>query len=314
MKCTVLLPVYKGGRDLQAAIESILTQDDPDFEFLIIDDCSPDGSAEMIRRYAAADSRIRAIFHDRNLGLAATLNEGLAEAGSELVARMDQDDEALPNRLSTQIRFLQSRPDVAVAGAFVYHMGRTPAFDRLVKLPVEHQEIVETLPKENCFYHPSVMLRKGPILSLGGYRAEYKNSEDYDLWLRTAKHYQLANIPVPLLRYRFSTGGMTLGKKWQQILFTRMALISSLHPEWSPERVRSEAAVQVEKMGKDGFLEDVARGTIEELLRLDLRGDAIQVLWLFSRQMSRVQASRLVMEFGLAFLSHWITPRSSPTA
>ena len=262
MKCSVLLPVYNGGGYLQAAIESILTQDDPDFEFLIIDDCSPDGSAEVIRRYAAADNRIRAIFHDRNLGLAATLNEGLAEAGSELVARMDQDDEALPNRLSTQIRFMGSRPDVAVAGAFVYHMGRTPAYDRLVKLPVEHHEIVAALPKENCFYHPSVMLRKSSILSLGGYRPEYKNSEDYDLWLRTAKQHRLANIPVPLLRYRFSTGGMTLGRKWQQALFTHMAVVSYLHPEWNHEQVRQEAAEQVEKMGKDYFLEQVARGTI----------------------------------------------------
>jgi len=303
MKCTVLLLVYSGGGYLAAAIESILKQDEPDFEFLIIDDCSPDGSAEVIRRYAAADQRIRAIFHERNSGLAATLNEGFSEARCELVARMDQDDEALPNRLSTQLRFMNARPDVVVAGAFVYHMGRTPAHDRLVKLPVEHPEIVAALSKENCIYHPSVMLRKSPIVALGGYRPEFKNSEDYDLWLRTANQYRLANIPVPLLRYRFSTDGMTLGRKWQQILFTRMALVSYRHPEWSREEVQREAAVEVEKMGKDEFLETVARGTITELLRLDLRSDALRVLWIFSRQLGNAPAIRLVTSFGFEFLS-----------
>jgi len=314
MNCSVLLPVYNGGGFLRAAIESILTQDDPDFEFLIIDDCSRDDSIEVIRRYASADTRIRAIYHDRNLGLAATLNEGLAGARSDLIARMDQDDASLPNRLSTQVRFMRSKPDVAVAGSFVYHMGRTPSYDRLIQLPVEHEEIVVALPKGNCLYHPSVMLRKDPILSLGGYRAEYKNSEDYDLWLRTAKQLRLANIPIPLLRYRFSTDGMTLGKKWQQMLYTQMAVTSYLHPEWSHDQVRQEAGMRVEKMGKDSFLDQVARGTIKELLRLDLRGDALRILWLFSRQLGRAQASRLVMDFGFQFLSTWIAPRATSSS
>src|SRR5438128_244029 len=114
MKASVLLPVYNAGSPLRAATESILAQDEPDFEFLIIDDCSSDRSAEVIGRYAARDRRIRAIFHSKNLGLAATLNEGLAEARAEFVVRMDQDDLALPNRLSTQLRFMRMRPEVAV--------------------------------------------------------------------------------------------------------------------------------------------------------------------------------------------------------
>jgi len=170
---------------------------------------------------------------------------------------------------------MRTRPEVAVAGAFVYHMGRTPAHDRLVKLPVDHAEIVATLPTSNCFYHPSVILRRDRILSLGGYRPEYKNAEDYDLWLRAARVYRLANIPVPLLRYRFSITGMSLGKKWEQALFAQMAAVSHLNPDWNHEQVRLDAAARLEKMGKDWFLEQVARGTIKELMDLDLRADAI---------------------------------------
>ena len=305
MKCSVLLPVYNGAAFLPLAIESILKQDDPDFEFLLIDDCSTDDSAKIIRHYAASDERIRAIFHRENAGLAATLNEGLTEARSGLIVRMDQDDLALPKRIGAQIGFMRQRPEIAVAGSFVYHMGRRPADDHLMRLPAGHEEIVRTLARENCIYHPSVIMRREPILSLGGYRAEFRNSEDYDLWLRVAKVYRLANLPEPLLRYRFSVTGMTLGRKWQQALYTRMAMIANRHPERSLDQVRQEAAAELENLGKGWFLEQVARGTIRELIRLRLFGDALRILWTFSRQLDRGRAMPLVRDFGGTLLRSW---------
>jgi glycosyltransferase involved in cell wall biosynthesis len=305
MRCSVLLPVYNGGAFLQLAIESILNQDERDFEFLLIDDCSTDQSAKIIRHYAESDGRIRPVFHRENAGLAATLNEGLREARSDLIVRMDQDDVALAKRIGTQVEFMSERPEIAVAGSFVYHMGLRPADDRLVQLPIKHEEIVRTLDRENCIYHPSVILRRERILSLGGYRAEFRNSEDYDLWLRVAKVYQLANIPEPLLRYRFSVSGMTLGRKWQQALYTHMAVISSRYPERSLDQVRQEAEGELESLGKEWFLEQVARGTIEELIRLRLFGDALRTLWTFSRQVDRNRVMPLVRDFGGTLLRTW---------
>lgn len=305
MRCSVVLPVYNGAAFLPVAIESILQQDDPDFELLLIDDCSTDQSAQIIRRYAASDGRIRPIFHRQNAGLAATLNEGLAEARSDLVVRMDQDDVALAKRIGIQVEFMSQRPEIAVAGSFVYHMGRRPADDRLVRLPVEHEEIVRTLPRENCIYHPSVIMRRERILSLGGYRAQFRNSEDYDLWLRVAKVYRLANLPEPLLRYRFSVAGMTLGRKWQQALYTKMAVMASRHPERSLDRVRQEADAELESLGKGWFLEQVARGTIQELIRLRLFGDALRILWTFSGQLDRNRVVPLVRDFCGMLLRTW---------
>jgi len=302
MKCSVLLPVYNGGAFLPPAIESILKQDDPDFELLLIDDCSTDGSAETIRRYAAADKRIRAIYHTTNAGLAGTLNEGLVEARASLVARMDQDDLAMEQRLGRQLEFMNKRPEVAAAGTFVYHMGRSPAYDRLIRLPAEHDEIAAKLARENCIYHPSVILRRKEILGLGGYRAEFHNAEDYDLWLRAARVYRLANLPEPLLRYRFSITGMTLGRKWEQALYTRMALLSNRLPGQSLDEVRRQAAIELEREGKGWFLEQVARGTIEELIRLRLVGEAARVLWTFSRQLERGRAMPLMRHFGSSLL------------
>jgi len=296
MKCSVLLPVYNGSPHLVAAVESILSQDEDDFELLIIDDCSNDGSAEVVRRYAKVDARVRAMFHTKNIGLSATLNEGLAEARSEFVVRMDHDDIAMPRRLSTQIGFLCEHPEVAVAGSFVYHMGRDRQHDRLVELPVEHSEIVRILLHRNCLYHPSVILRRSEILALGGYRAEFKNSEDYDLWLRAGKTYRLANIPVPLLRYRFTPGGMSLSRRWQQVICARTAVVSFQNPEWSYTQAEQEAARQLERQGNGGFLEQVARGTVRELNLLRLHREALHMLWIFARQLSPARTARMTLE------------------
>ena len=175
----------------------------PRLRILLIDDRSTDGSAEIIRHYAACDERIRPIFHRENAGLAATLNEGLKEARNDLIVRMDQDDVALAKRIGAQVEFMLERPEIAVAGSFVYHMGRRPADDHLVRVPAGHEELVRTLARENCIYHPSVIMRRQQILNPGGYRAEFHNSEDYDLWLRVAEVSRLANLPGALAALPF---------------------------------------------------------------------------------------------------------------
>jgi hypothetical protein len=297
MKCCVLLPVYNAGPSLREAIQSILAQDEPDFEFLIIDDGSRDASPQVIRDHAARDSRIRSVFHQKNQGLAATLNEGLGEARSDLVVRMDQDDESLPHRIRTQIQFLESHPAVAVAGSFVYHMGKRPKYDRLIALPTGHEEIARALAQANCIYHPSVILRRDRILALGGYRREFKNAEDYDLWIRASKAYRLANIPVPLLRYRFSTNGMTLGKKWQQMFYVQMALIARSAPGLTHAELVKAAGEALEKVDKQWFLQQVASGTIQELTQLRRWWDGFRAFLLFSRQLEPGRSFALARQF-----------------
>src|SRR5215471_8656406 len=102
MECSVLLSVYNGAATLKETIESILNQTEKDFEFIIIDDRSKDKSAEIIKQYAKADTRIRPVFHSENAGLSASLSEGLRLAQTDLVARIDHDDIALPKRLELQ--------------------------------------------------------------------------------------------------------------------------------------------------------------------------------------------------------------------
>lgn len=302
MKISVLLPVYNAGSTLNSAIESILAQDFAEFEFLIIDDASTDRSPETIRKYAKRHPCIRAVFHKSNFGLAKTLNEGIRAAEGEFIARMDQDDEALPHRLRTQYLFMKSRPAMAVSGSYVLHMGKQKSRDRLVKLPITPWEIVKTLKCENCIYHPSVMFRREQIISLGGYRSEFKNAEDYDLWLRVSKRYRIANIPVALLRYRFSIDGMTLGRKWEQLYYVYLSQICHENPDKDWHQIELLAKKMHAQQNKKQFLGDVVDGTAVELLRLGFSGLALGLLYRMSSSVGWKRtlgiARRLLWEFG----------------
>jgi glycosyltransferase involved in cell wall biosynthesis len=281
MKVTVLLPVYNAGAPLGPALESVMRQNFSDYEILVIDDASTDDSLQRIRRYEIQDPRIRVIAHRTNRGLAATLNEGLEASGGVYVARMDQDDESLPERLAVQVAFLDANPDCAVVGTYVYHMGATRSHDRLVEMPVEADAIAATLPKYNCMYHPATMLRRRAILDLGGYREQFKNAEDYDLWLRVSRSHTIANIPAPLLRYRFSTSGMTLGRKWQQLFFVYLAQSAHQEPDAGFDELNEAAANAITATDRDEFFSAVLRGTLEELVALHLWRDAYRLIWNF---------------------------------
>jgi glycosyltransferase involved in cell wall biosynthesis len=299
---TVLLPVYNAGPPLRRAIESILGQDSPDFEFLIIDDRSSDGSPSIIREYAARDSRIRAVYHDSNLGLSTTLNEGLRLATYDLVARMDQDDESLPSRLRVQLEFMAAHSEVAVAGSFVYHMGARQRYDRLVTFPTESRDIQERLVRENALYHPSVIMRRDKILELGGYRDEFKNAEDYDLWLRASRRYELAMIPEPLLRYRFSVHGMTVGRKWEQLFFVYFAQAANADGAPQLEDARRIAERRLAETDRESFLIQSAQWMITEFGFLHLWRDAATLVWRLGEDFGPRATARVVR----AVVSIWL--------
>lgn len=273
-----MLPVYNAGAPLRTAIESILAQHGCEFELIVVDDASTDGSGALALRLKDGDPRVKVIQHQENHGLSHTLNQGLELARAPLVARMDQDDEALPHRLREQVAYMNARPDVAAAGSYVYHMGARPCYDRLVQVPTEPEHVHRILKSYNCLYHPSVIMRKAVVESTGGYRADFVNAEDYELWLRLSKNHLVSNIPQALLRYRFSPGGMTLGRKWQQLYFVYLA--QAVHQVGAVSFVEARAKAQGMLLATDRryFFGEVAKGTVSELLRLRLWWDAARVL------------------------------------
>ena len=198
---SILMPVYNGADYLSQAMNSLLGQTFTDFEVIVINDGSKDNSAEVLN--AIADPRVR-IFHQENMGLAATLNRALSLAKGALIARQDQDDLSHPDRLAKQVLYMQANPDCVLLGtAAEIWVGDKPS-ERHHDHPQEHALLAFDLLFNNPFVHSSVMMRRDIVLGIGGYSTDSNRQppEDYELWSRMSRLGRVANLAERLLVYR----------------------------------------------------------------------------------------------------------------
>jgi len=214
-RVTVLMSLWNEEQHVGAAIESILAQSYSDFEFLIIDDGSTDGSRAVVEAFD--DPRIRLVSRP-NKGLVPSLNEGLGLARSEYVARQDADDLSLPTRLEREVALLDEHPEIALVGTnytIIDDDGRllttTSVFTHPDDLAVA--EIVS-----NQFGHGSVMMRRSVVAEIGGYDSGAGDIvEDYDLWLRIGRVGKLANLREPLYQWRRRDSSLSMADRQRAI-------------------------------------------------------------------------------------------------
>ena len=224
---SVLMPVRNGGRFVEEAIQSILGQAFHDFEFIIIDDGSTDETVEIIERYRLIDPRIR-IHSQARQGLVAALNRGLSVACGLYVARMDADDVSLLDRLAAQVAFMESHPAVGICGTWIETFGEAHADVR--RYPSDGEAISAWLLFESVLAHPSVMMRRNVLVQYGlSYDAAIPHAEDYDLWVRAARHTVLANIPEVLVRYRLHPQQVVNAHETTKIESAQRIRIAQLH-------------------------------------------------------------------------------------
>ncbi|RXJ02255.1 glycosyltransferase [Anaerobacillus alkaliphilus] len=201
-KITVLMSVYNEEKYLRESIESILNQTYSDFEFLIFDDASNDGSKAILKEYQKKDSRINLVLNETNRGLSYNLAEGVLISKGNWIARMDADDIAFKNRLELQLDYIKNNPEIDVLGSYVLDINEKGNEIELRKLPTSHKEIkslIWTCP----FIHPSVMFRRDAIIKAGSYNRNLRRRQDYDLWFRCcAAHLKFANMDTPIIYYR----------------------------------------------------------------------------------------------------------------
>lgn len=191
------MSVYNGAAYLRPAIESILAQTFADFEFLIVDDASTDDSVAIIESYH--DPRIVLIRNEQNSGLAASLNRIIDQARGTYLARMDADDVSLPERLATQVTFLESHPDVVLVGSFAQIMNSS----LLMRQPTTHDTLAPHLLFRTSFIHPTVVFRRAFLMKHAlRYDTAFRQTQDYELFTRIARIGTVANIPKVLLLYR----------------------------------------------------------------------------------------------------------------
>lgn len=202
MRISVVLPVHNGAAHIAEALASVLDAAVDGLEVIVVDDGSRDATPEILRTFA--DQRLRVLRNSSNLGIVASLNRGIAAAQGVYIARMDADDISLPGRVSAQAEHLDVHPEVGILGGLVLRIDASgrPLEAQPVILPTDPDRIRFLLWWHNVVNHPTVMARRALLEELGGYREAAYPSEDYDLWLRAAERTGIANLAVPLLRYR----------------------------------------------------------------------------------------------------------------
>jgi len=200
---SVVLPVFNAARYLESALASVQAQTYRDFEIILVDDGSTDNSKGIFDRIASSDTRLRVISRP-NTGIVGALNDALAAARGEFVARMDADDLCLPDRFEKQVAFLRSNPDCVCVGSAFLYIDSAGSYIKECGRPTDHATIEHELLSGNggVIIHPAAMFRREAIERVGRYRELAQWIEDLDLYLRLARVGQLANLPDVLFHYR----------------------------------------------------------------------------------------------------------------
>ena len=220
---TVLLPVYRPRHDyLLSAIKSILSQPFFNFELLLIEAPSEVCITSLLSELN--DSRLRLLRFYGPASLVDQLNMGLRESQADLIARMDGDDWSYPDRLQRQYEYLQLHPEITVLGTQISIMDSHDVPLGYRRYPAEPVAVLQALKRYNALAHPSVMYRREPVLTEGGYcYRDYPANEDYELWCRLSQRgHQLANLKETLLRYRIHPGAMKSEKLKNILRGTRL--------------------------------------------------------------------------------------------
>ncbi len=200
------MPVRNARPYLREALDSVLAQTMPHWELVAIDDGSTDGSWDDLNEYAARDPRIRVFRQPQHAGIVAARNRALAEASRDtpLIAILDADDVALPDRLHNQLAFLDQHPDHALVGGQTLIIDEASRGLGLRKYPTDYAAICSVIARYNPIAQSAVMLRRSVFFEVGGYDPAYPRCQDYDLWLRIAARHPVANLDLPVIRYRIS--------------------------------------------------------------------------------------------------------------
>lgn len=236
-RISILMPVWNGEKFLAAAVDSVLTQTFTDFELLVVDDGSTDGTPEILRGYA--DPRLRVLRLD-HAGIVVALNHGLAEARAEWIARLDADDISEPRRLELQWQALARRPGAVLCHSDVNLFGEGAASAGTARLPRSRGFTALRLCYKCPIAHSTVLFKKSTALAVGGYLPEERHAEDFSLWGRMLEQGEFISLPEKLVRFRVHGGSVS-----KQNLETQHALarrIATRHCQQFLQLNETEAA------------------------------------------------------------------------
>ena len=259
-KISVLIPTYNTrGEYLREAIESVLRQTFADFEFIILDDCSPDPNVEKVVK-SYADPRIRFYKNEQNLGISKMRNKLIELAAGEYLAVMDHDDVSLPERFEKEAAYLDANPDVGIVSC------KAEKFPHggLTKNPENDKDIKLAMMRSCPITHSACMIRKSVLTDNGiRYEEEFSPSEDYALYVRLMKVTKFHNLPEVLFRYRWhaTNTSKTQADKMERATFALQSILKTENPALYNEfLLRATHTARVRLFGFVPFLKVVSRG------------------------------------------------------
>jgi len=218
-RVSVVMSVYNGESFLLRAVDSILAQTFGDFEFIVINDGSTDGTRDILE--SCDDARLRVV-HQENIGLTCSLNKGIRLARGEYIARMDADDVSLPDRLAREVEALDRDDEIGVVDAAARWVG--DGKDEVLRRSEAFACMPAALLCSNPITHGNAMIRKRALLDVGGYDEFFRYSQDHDLWLRMAwTGHRFHLVPEVLYEFRNHAASITQSKQDQQLAFSREA-------------------------------------------------------------------------------------------
>ena len=231
---SVLMGVRDGAPWVAEAVASVLEQTLEDLELIVVDDGSADATPDLPA--AVRDRRLR-VTRQPGAGLTAALARALALARAPLVARLDADDLALPERLARQTAFLAAHPDVGLLGTAAREVDAGGREIAVVRPPESDGAIRRMLIRRNAFVHSSVMMRRAAAERAGGYDATIPVAQDYDLWMRLSRLVGLANLPDVLVVRRLLPGRVSVERDSDRLRAEARvrwrAVTSGAYPRWT---------------------------------------------------------------------------------
>jgi len=208
------MAVHDGAPWVKDAVASVLAQTLDDLELIVLDDGSTDATPALLS--ALTDRRLRVERRPR-AGLTRALNTALGLARAPIVARLDADDIALPERLAHQIAFLDAHPEIGVLGSAAREVDAQGRDVRVVRPPQDDGALRRALIRRNPMVHSTVAMRRRDVEAVGGYDPRFAVAQDYDLWIRLAAVTRLANLSEPLVVRRLLPGRISIARDAERL-------------------------------------------------------------------------------------------------
>ena len=245
-KVSVLMPSFNYAQYLRIAVNSVLSQSYSDLEVIVTDDCSTDGSREVVEECRRADSRVVSVLHDVNRGLARARNTGFAASSGTFVALCDADDVWLPDKLKIQMEYFEREPNTGLvhSDSLIIDKDGNPTGERFSALfHGKHQKtagsLFEALCLRNFLCVPTVTMRRQAFIYAGGFPEGLRSLEDWVCWTKISRKYLVSYIDDPLVQYRVHGSGLSNNQR--NMARNRVTALRLLMEEYSDISAKTRA-------------------------------------------------------------------------